>query len=316
MVHRELPASLLILFPYAPLMLDSIVRVITATQFVVVALTAPPFMWVLSKRNSVNAVAGGSVLVVAIAVFFAGEGSFWLFAALAAGASSGSFRRRFHRAWVALPAAAGLLLLPTAAVPKRVDFAIVTVLVVTVASWAVSDFSSRFPALTWSLLTITATGLFFTVPRTANAGALLLAMVLSFVVAGPRHTPDGWTGLGATWVVLYVWIAMSDGSQRMGSVFGALAGFGIVMVEPASRILGKWNRRLLPRSPNSLPDLVIVLAHSLVVSLTSRVAGFQDRSEPAIFAAAVILALGWLAISRHANSSAAISRETSHPDHK
>ena len=171
-------------------------------------------------------------------------------------------------------------------IPARPLFQLALIAFIPVAGLALADFALRRPALASGMTAITILGVFVTVPDTSSALVLLVATLVLFPGVMPRGTELG--GIAApTLVGLLVWVAVEGGITRPGSVVGAMAGLGLLILEP---LLVRITNQTPPWSVITGPHdgRILIAAQSVLVFLTSRIAGFQQRSEPA-------LALGMLA---------------------
>jgi hypothetical protein len=166
----------------------------------------------------------------------------------------------------AIGACPGALVLG-AALPEGWPFWIRAVVTVsTIVGGLLVDVSWReAPRLVPLLLAIGAVGVYLCVPDTEAPKALIGALVAgAFIGLAPRLTPT----FGATTLTgLFVWIAGYSGVGRPGSVVGAIACLGVVLL-PAV-----WRRVSVP--------VVLVMQVALVV-FVSRLAGFEDSAWSAL----------------------------------
>lgn len=170
-----------------------------------------------------------------------------------------------------------------------------------------ADHSYRKLALGPVLSLVSLAGVYTTVPDTERALVVLGAAVPLAVLGWPLALATlGRAGASAT-VGLLAWVAVTDGSARPGSVVGAIACLGILLVEPVARTL----RGQEPPDPS--PDAAVVdrdpagwrlampviLAHLALVAVAARVAGLRtDALESTAIAGfalvtAVFLAAQW-----------------------
>jgi hypothetical protein len=211
------------------------------------------------------------LLVVALLLIAGGE-------CLAAGAGSWAARFAFL-----VPGA----LVLAASLPDGIASWLGTTTVVATAMLAplVVALARRDPRVAAVLFAVAGVGLYACVPDTEHArtllGALLAAGVLGLDPALPAAP-------GASAVTgLFVWTAVVGGQARPGSVVGAIACLGVLVIAP----LAGW-----ARVRSNAPVLLIGVQVALV-AFVSRVAGFrQSRSAavalaiPALLIAFVILA--------------------------
>jgi hypothetical protein len=143
------------------------------------------------------------------------------------------------------------------------------------------------------LYAVTAAGVFVAVPDTEEAAALLGASVPAALAAWPfGRARLGSTG-AATATALLVWVAAVGARGRPPSIVGAAACLGLLVTLAAGRCLARlsgWSG-----TPQSAPRPVMLLvAHTAVVALASRVAGVSSELE---VAAPVAAAAGVAAVA-------------------
>jgi hypothetical protein len=176
----------------------------------------------------------------------------------------------------------GALLLATSQ-GIQTDWARVVVGVTVMAAGAATETERRWPAATPALLVIAAGGVYLTVPDTEHARALVGALApmafLGWPLALARVGSTGTTAIAG----LIVWTAAVDGTGRPGAIVGGAACLGLLLAEPAARVL---QRRAAP-----IPPPVAITAQIVVVLLASRVAGLrQSAGEAAVVVAALLVA--------------------------
>lgn len=139
------------------------------------------------------------------------------------------------------------------------------------------------------LFTITAFGIWTTVPETESARVLLgvsAPMALATVRGvDARIAPPGAFALAS----VVVWIAASGGSERHGSIVGAIGSLGLLVLLP-----------LLPQAWDRLSTWIILGLHGFVVLISARVFGLMENALPAgvgvlTTMAIVYVLLMWLA---------------------
>lgn len=177
-------------------------------------------------------------------------------------------------------------------------FAMATIVL---AASLASQVALRIPEVAWFLLLITATGVFLTVPETDNASSLLAAFLVFVPPALVRRSPKiGPPGIAAM-TVLLVWVAVDGGTAREGSILGAVASYGMFIVEPVARALGARLPLLRTVPLARIGTTGIVVTHALIVALASRLAGLQERGRSAAVMLVGVALIGWLAISERAH---------------
>jgi hypothetical protein len=153
--------------------------------------------------------------------------------------------------------------------------------------------------LTPVLYAITAFGVFAAVPDTEEAAALLGASLPAALAGWPLGRARLGRGGAGTATALVVWVAAVGGRGRPPSIVGAVACLGLLVTLPA----GRWLARRIG-CPGGVPRfghgaVPVLVAHTAVVALASRVAGISGDLGVAVpvAAAAVMAALAastWL----------------------
>jgi hypothetical protein len=197
-------------------------------------------------------------------------------AVLAAGTRIAQVRRLGVRLAATVPGA----LLISAAVPHDFPgwmraFAIGA----TVATAPLAVASNRhIPRATYALLAVSALGVYWCVPDTEQALALAGAMMPTAVLGLASRRGPSPAGVGAV-TGLLVWTATVGGVGRAGSVIGATACLGVLLVVPIANGAG-----LLP----------VTAAHLALVVVSARGAG---RLESALAASVVVAAALGVAVA-------------------
>ena len=146
-------------------------------------------------------------------------------------------------------------------------------------------------------LAITALGVYWTVPDTEEAAALVGAAIPLALLAFPKPLATlGRSGAFAM-VGVVVWLAAVDGRGRESAVVGATACLGVMLLDPMlDRILPTRDEHRV-RPWTRLPLLVTAI-HLGLVFVASRIAGTQDSLGLAaiITVAAFAVAAGLLAV--------------------
>jgi hypothetical protein len=144
------------------------------------------------------------------------------------------------------------------------------------------EFDRRHPQVSNLLVAVSAVGILGATPDTEHARALaggaLGAAPLSFVRGAVPSVVGATTFAG-----LMTWTAATDGFGRPGAVVGALACAGVFALTPVVT-------RLSP-SPVRL-----VAVHLGLVTVASRVAGFEDGAGPALLIVAAAFVIGTVAL--------------------
>ena len=181
--------------------------------------------------------------------------------------------------------------------PGRVALAIAVVLLATLVSgFDVLDRSRRCAAL---LIAITCAGIYTTVPDTEQALVLVGAATPCVVLTWPLRT--GRVGRAGAFALLGVvaWVAVTGGSGRPSSIVGALACTGMLAVEPLAGRLGR--ARLAHRAHHdlhrrTLPALVVIAAHVVLVGVGLRVAGMATSVATALVVATAVMVTATVAL--------------------
>lgn len=124
-------------------------------------------------------------------------------------------------------------------------------------------------------LAVTALGLYWTVPDTEEAVALVGASLPLILLGFPKPLASlGGAGSFAM-VGVAVWLAAVDGRGRESSIVGATACFGVMLLDPLlDRILPTRAERVV--GPWSWPPLLVAAIHLGLVFVAARVAGTRE----------------------------------------
>jgi hypothetical protein len=146
-----------------------------------------------------------------------------------------------------------------------------------------------------ALLAVTAAGIWACVPDVEGPLVLLGAVLPVALLGRPGPLAARWPGLApfgaagsAAVAAVLVWVVATGGAGRPGSVVGGLACLGLLLVEPAVRLLDP--RRRSPLDPvEDRPGLAwAALAAQLVLAgFASRVAGRPEQAAAALGLAAL-----------------------------
>jgi hypothetical protein len=163
------------------------------------------------------------------------------------------------------------------------------------AALAAFDRRWRDLGLLPALLAVAAAGIWVCVPDVEGALVLLGATLSLTLLGWPSPLAAGRPGLAgfgvggsAAVAAVVVWVVASGGAGRPGSVVGGLACLGLVLVEPAVRLLDRHRRS--PLDPlDGRPRLAwAALAVQLVLAgFAARVAGRPEGTAPALGLAAL-----------------------------
>lgn len=192
------------------------------------------------------------------------------------------------RALLSLPGAWLLGFGTEVAIVDWVPYAVTATIVV--GGTAASDLDRRWrdPSVACGLLAITVIGVYLTVPDTEAPLSLLVPAVLLALVAWPAGRLRMGSGGSYAAVGLLAWATAFGGIGRVGSIVGGLASLGLLLVEPAARVIARFRGPLLPR-PGFGAVVVVGTAQAALVLVTSRVAGFRRDGADAALLAGVAL---------------------------
>jgi hypothetical protein len=131
-------------------------------------------------------------------------------------------------------------------------------------------------------------GMYGTVPDTELTRFALGAAAPVVLLAWPFPLARLGRGGALAAVGLFLWIATVDGAARPGSIVGAAACLGVLVVEP----VGRWWASRGDDGTRCAPAPVVIAVQLVVVYFCSRIAGFQQNG-----AAAALLAVPALAVA-------------------
>jgi hypothetical protein len=200
---------------------------------------------------------------------------------------------------LAAATAAGLAVTGAPADPALGWPALAAIAVVVAA--ALGSFDRRWGRLGLppALLAVTAAGIWACVPDVEGPLVLLGAVLPMALLGRPGPRAGRWPGAAAFGVAgsaavaaVLVWVVATGGAGRPGSVVGGLACLGLLLVEPAARLLDPSRRS--PLDPvEGRPGLAwAALAAQLVLTgFASRVAGRPEGAAVALGLAALELGL-------------------------
>lgn len=154
----------------------------------------------------------------------------------------------------------------------------------------------RSTGLSTPLVPISLLGVYFTVPDTEQAAAVLGATALLVLLGWPWGLLALGVGGAFASIGLLSWVAVVGGVGRAGSIVGALGCLGLLAVEPVGRLLA-GGRSPLELIPVRLRTPVTALVHLGLVFVASRIAGLQEEAGDA---ARIIVVAGAVAVAASA----------------
>jgi hypothetical protein len=146
-----------------------------------------------------------------------------------------------------------------------------------------------------ALFGIAVLGVYATVPDTESA-RVLIGVALPIALLG---VPIAFARLGAGGVAaasaLVLWISAYEGIGRPGSVVGAAASFGLLVLEPIGhRFAPDVRFSVLARASRRKVQAIVIGGQVVVTGFASRVAGFQYHGADAALLVAPIIVVGVL----------------------
>ncbi len=164
----------------------------------------------------------------------------------------------------------------------------------------VADFDRRFADRGWPLLlyAISVVGVFFTVPDTERA-LVLLGVSLPMILLGWPFTFAS-LGFGGSYaaVGVLVWVSATEGRGRHTAIIGGIACLGLIVIEPAARLLRRGRATVfegLSRSRWMVPPIATL--HLVLVFVASRVAGIRRVMGLTVAVVVVELVLAIVALT-------------------
>ena len=206
-----------------------------------------------------------------------------------------------HRAWlgllgVALALPGGVVLATHLQVasgranPRPSWIALLVVASIAIGGPLVANFDRRFGARGWPLVlyAVTVVGVDATVPDTERALVLLGVSVPLLLLGWPVALMSLGSAGSYAAVGALVWVAATDGRGRQTAIIGAIACLGLLVIEPAARLLRGRRATVLAVLPTSIWTMLPVAGtHLAIVYVASRIAGLRH----AIGAAATIVVI-------------------------
>lgn len=138
----------------------------------------------------------------------------------------------------------------------------------------------RTAGISTPLMPISLLGVYFTVPDTEQAAAVLGATALLVLLGWPVALLSLGIGGAFASVGLLAWVSVVGGVGRPGSIVGALGCVGLLAVEPVGRLLagGRSPLELIPARQRTPVSAVL---HLVLVFIASRIAGLQEAASDA-----------------------------------
>jgi hypothetical protein len=140
------------------------------------------------------------------------------------------------------------------------------------------------------LLAVTALSAYTALPDTEQVAAVVGAALPIALLGTPLAIASLGTPGAAGAVGVFVWVAAVGGRARPGAFIGALACFGVVLVEPFVRRVLPRRRLRQPRVPLSPRTILVIALDVALVIGTSRVAGLETSALTASLLSALLLA--------------------------
>lgn len=281
------------------------VGLVAAAALVAMALARPGPL----RRSRPPMAAAGVVLAVAatLAVRLAADGEALgvrQATGLAAAAAGASLATRLQlRAW-----GASVLVIPGAVLtvdamrladhPEVIGPAIVSAAVLAVLVGQ-ADHAHAASAAGPPLLAVSIAGMYGTIPETGLILPVLVVAVPIGLVGWPARLARLGTAGAAASVVLLVAIVAEGGQDRLASIVGGLACFGVLALDPVARAVVPAPTSPPDRGALAQPALLLTI-HVVVVAVASRVAGLRAGvlEATAIVAATAGVALFALVVVR------------------
>ena len=153
------------------------------------------------------------------------------------------------------------------------------------------------PPIVALLFALATAGVWATVPDTEEALVLLGAVIAPTLLAWPlrvaRLGPIG----GHALVGLYLWVVVWGGRGREGSIVGAMAALGMLMVAPT----GAWIARQSRVRATGWYGIGLISLQLVVVVATTRIAGLREQAADAAWIAIPTLLVAlmiWVFVQR------------------
>jgi hypothetical protein len=199
----------------------------------------------------------------------------------------------------AVAAVPGALIVAADADITRFDWARTVSIVAIVAGAALlsdyDDYAGR-AGLGPVLFAATALGVYYTVPDTEEAVALVGATLPLVLLGFPK--PFASLGRPGTFALVgaVVWVACIDGRGRASAIVGAIGCFGIMLLDPLlDRVLPEREEHIV--RPWAWPYLAVAAIHAALVVVASRVAGTRESLGSAVVILVVAFAVAAVALA-------------------
>jgi hypothetical protein len=184
-----------------------------------------------------------------------------------------------------------LILAFGAGLPSAAWIRLAVLITVTLGGALIDDFDRHWKGMTPLLLAIASAGAYYTVPDTEHALVLLGATVGVLVLGGP-FSSAAHRAYGPLICGVYAWVVVVEASTRSSSALAALACLGVLIVEPASRLIGRCDVFSRLRA-TPLQALVIAFVQLLLVVALH---ALGHRLAPTATAASIVGLLGGLTL--------------------
>lgn len=130
-------------------------------------------------------------------------------------------------------------------------------------------------------MAVTALGVYYTVPDTEEAVALVGATLPLILIALPKPLASLGRAGSFAMVGAVVWLASVDGRGRASAIVGAVACLGVMLLDPLlDRLLPARDEHVV--RPWSWQPLSVAAIHVALVGIASRVAGTRESLGGAI----------------------------------
>jgi hypothetical protein len=147
------------------------------------------------------------------------------------------------------------------------------------------------------LMAVSVLAMYTAVPDTEEAAAVAGASLPLALSGAPIPVASlGAAGAPAS-VGLLVWVAAVGGRARPGSVVGAAACLGVLLVEPIVRRVRANRRPTSPSRPVSVRAVLLVVLDLGLVAVTSRVAGLETSGAVSLSISLVALAAAGVVVT-------------------
>ncbi len=151
-----------------------------------------------------------------------------------------------------------------------------------------------------AMLIVTICGVYVTVPDTEGSRALVGAVLPLIVLVLPRPLATLGAMGSAAIVGVVLAVAVTEGAPRPGSIVGAFAGFGFLVIEPiARRVMPELKGRDGHDPGDHFRNTAVALTlQGILVAWATRVAGLTQEALPALLTSAVGVVAGFWTAAR------------------